>query len=288
MKQELIIPSIQGFFVKIGCTPPDHASENLCDWHVHNELELFLLTAGQRTFFINHEELTLDVGDIIFINRRIPHKVFSPNGSQGILLQFQAGIDSMNNIYKNAWELMGRKDCEYAYLNYGSKANQQFTHCISHIWNEYFEKSPAYDAFIKAYMFELFALLYRHEILSNPEECLDLKRLEKIAPALEFINQHYASHISLEELSHHLLVDKSYICRLFKKILGTTFIEYLNYVRVNHAQTLLLSTQKNISEIAYETGFSSEAYFIKCFKKYYFCTPLVYRKITSVENLMLS
>jgi AraC-like DNA-binding protein len=58
-----------------------------------------------------------------------------------------------------------------------------------------------------------------------------------------------------------------------------TFIDYINSMRIYHAEQLLIKTQISITEISFQVGFSSTAYFIKVFKRYNFCTPSNYRKM---------
>ncbi len=61
--------------------------------------------------------------------------------------------------------------------------------------------------------------------------------------------------------------------RKVKALLGVSVHEYLNDLRLKQAQKLLIETQMSISEIAYETGFSSPAYFSTAFKNKFNKTP---------------
>ena len=104
-------------------------------------------------------------------------------------------------------------------------------------------------------------------------------KIIKIMPVLEYIDKHYSEALTLPELSKILNINEYYFCRLFKKMVNTSFVQYLNFVRVCKAEKMLLSTDKSISEISYETGFSSVSYFNRTFKKYKLSTPGNYRKI---------
>ena len=128
-------------------------------------------------------------------------------------------------------------------------------------------------------MLNIFGILYRNSIIPNPDEFFEKKDIDKILPALDYIDMHYNEPISLTSLSEILRINESYFCRLFKKTVNTTFVQYLNFVRVCKAERLLLTSSKNISEISFETGFSSMSYFNTIFKKYKFCSPTHYRKI---------
>lgn len=72
--------------------------------------------------------------------------------------------------------------------------------------------------------------------------------------------------------------DKKYLCYVFKKYTGVTMTEYLNSARLNFAADLLKSTNKTVSEIALESGFSSTSYFNVIFKKRFGITPKQMRK----------
>ena len=58
-----------------------------------------------------------------------------------------------------------------------------------------------------------------------------------------------------------------HFCRLFKKVIGKTFVEYQNFIRIRRAEKLLITTDRTITNIAFETGFGSVAYFNRVFKR---------------------
>mgnify|MGYP003296011420 CR=1 FL=1 len=64
----------------------------------------------------------------------------------------------------------------------------------------------------------------------------------------------------------------------FKKITGKSFNEYLNYIRIYKAKRMLVDSEKNISEIAYDIGFSTPSYFINCFRAQTGITPMAYKQ----------
>ena len=88
------------------------------------------------------------------------------------------------------------------------------------------------------------------------------------------------SHISLEEISNSVHLDRSYFCRIFKKSMKMTFNEYLCTLRLQKAEELLLYSNNSIAEIALASGFSSPAYFTKIFKEKKGFTPTFYKHLT--------
>ncbi|MCW1734257.1 substrate-binding domain-containing protein [Anaerorudis cellulosivorans] len=84
--------------------------------------------------------------------------------------------------------------------------------------------------------------------------------------------------ISIEKISKELGVSRVHLQRKVKEITGLNPIDYLRIFRLAKAVELLESSHFSISEVAYETGFSSPAYFSKCFKDAFNVTPSEYIK----------
>ena len=83
---------------------------------------------------------------------------------------------------------------------------------------------------------------------------------------------------ALEEVSSVASLSPTYFSKKFKLITGMGFKEYLNYVRLKHAQTALLTSDSSITDIALEYGFNDSNYFKDLFKKVYGKSPREYRK----------
>lgn len=99
----------------------------------------------------------------------------------------------------------------------------------------------------------------------------------RIAPILEYIQQHLHVPISVEQLADMACLTKSYFIRRFRQVVGITPIQYVQKRKVQHAQKLLLESEKNIGQIAAEVGFADTAYFIRIFKSHIGYTPQEYR-----------
>lgn len=94
----------------------------------------------------------------------------------------------------------------------------------------------------------------------------------------QYINQNYASPVSLEELARVAIVSKSTLIHAFKLAFNTTPIKYINRVRLEKAKSLLLNTDSSISEISEMVGFQSLHYFSRYFKSHEDISPVEYRQ----------
>ena len=100
---------------------------------------------------------------------------------------------------------------------------------------------------------------------------------EMIKQALQYIAQHYAEPLSLEQVAARVHLTPAYFSTLFKRSTGTSFKEHLNMVRVEESKRLLSHTEYSLLDIAVATGFDNQSYYTKVFKKYTGLTPGQFR-----------
>lgn len=101
--------------------------------------------------------------------------------------------------------------------------------------------------------------------------------------AKAYIEEHYAEELTLAVLADHVHVNSYYFSAFFKKNAGENFKSYVNGVRLRHAVTLLVSTNKKILDIAMEVGFADTRAFSSAFQKVYHETPNAYRNRIRTE-----
>lgn len=114
-------------------------------------------------------------------------------------------------------------------------------------------------------------------LMAEPEkvENMDDLFLRKFVACIEEI---YADpEFNVEKLSDTLGLSRGHLHRKIKELTGTTPVDFLRNYRLGKAAQLLKQKQYSVSEIAYQTGFSSPAYFSKCFKAVYNMTPSEYQ-----------
>ena len=114
-------------------------------------------------------------------------------------------------------------------------------------------------------------------LLSEPEkvESIDDTFLRKFAEQIEAV---YADpEYNVEKLSETLGLSRGHLHRKIKELTGTAPVEFLRTYRLNKATQLLRQNAYTVSEVAYRNGFSSPAYFSKCFKAVYGVTPTEYQ-----------
>jgi AraC family transcriptional regulator len=96
--------------------------------------------------------------------------------------------------------------------------------------------------------------------------------------AVDHIHAHFLEPISLTELARKVDIDPSHLARTFRDFYGCTMSDYVRKLRVEKARQELLSADKPLSTIAYETGFADQAHFSRVFKQLTGLTPGAFRR----------
>ncbi|HTL16268.1 MAG TPA: PocR ligand-binding domain-containing protein [Patescibacteria group bacterium] len=98
-----------------------------------------------------------------------------------------------------------------------------------------------------------------------------------ITRAKEFIQEHQTENLRLGHVAKACNTSTFYFCKMFKKVTGINFTDYLSRVRIEKSKNLLLNPNLRVSEIAFEVGFQSLTHFNRVFKKILGQSPTEYR-----------
>ena len=102
---------------------------------------------------------------------------------------------------------------------------------------------------------------------------------EKFIEICNYINDHCAEELSLDDVANKCGFSKFYFSKLFKQFANVSFYKYVNHKRIAKAETLLLNPKNSITDVALKCGFSSLSPFIRMFKLIKGCTPTEFRKM---------
>jgi AraC-like DNA-binding protein/ligand-binding sensor protein len=98
-----------------------------------------------------------------------------------------------------------------------------------------------------------------------------------IVRAKEYIAAHQAEDLNLAQVAKAVNTSTFYFCKIFRRMTGLNFTDYVSRVRVEKAKNLLLNRNLRVSEIAYEVGFQSLTHFNRVFKRILGVSPTKYR-----------
>ncbi|MEY2606753.1 MAG: hypothetical protein QOH31_4575 [Verrucomicrobiota bacterium] len=133
---------------------------------------------------------------------------------------------------------------------------------------------PRYEAMV--HLLQIFAeqlSFYASQIVIR----LDEREPYRVRVARTFISNHRADNIDLADVARATHVSTFYLCKIFKKATGLTFVEYRNRLRIESAKKLLLNPNLTVSEVAYSVGFQSLTQFNRLFRRVVGMAPTGYR-----------
>ncbi len=116
-----------------------------------------------------------------------------------------------------------------------------------------------------------------------PKIEVTFNQYHKIQNAVKYINDHYRTDIRLEKTAEEIGMSNSHFSRIFKKVMGIAFLDYVHGRRIAKAQTLLRTTAMTITEIASFLGYSDATGFGRIFKITTGVTPSSYRELPRKE-----
>jgi AraC-like DNA-binding protein len=131
----------------------------------------------------------------------------------------------------------------------------------------------------------LFLIIENSTIKENSLEALS--RIQRLAPAINYINENFLSPLKVDEIAAIANLSKSQFHRNFRKTFGVPPLEYQKKLRLKEAQQLLLFTDKNIAEITEAAGYDDQFHFSRLFKAHFGLSPLKFRKVNDIKRLSL-
>lgn len=258
--------------------------------HWHAELEIVVIKKGTGLISVDFEKRTVSSGDIVFIRPGQLHSI-EQNGArkmeyENIILKPELLISGEADLCARQFItplMKGELRC-VTFLTPAVPGYPEISDCISRI-DHLCEKRPdGYQLAVKGFLFQLVFLLLSHRQKKSTSPALQTKSLEKIRTILKYVEEHYADHITIDDMAAITFYSKSHFMKFFKAHMGTGFIEYLNDYRLTIAERLLRTSDATVLEIAEKSGFDNLSYFNRMFKRKYGQSPGKQRKLFSSSD----
>ncbi len=219
-----------------------------------------LVLDGSLSIIQGENIITANKNEMLLINCYKPHKYFSTSDAHTLWMHFD-GVNSLE-IYEDIVSKKGQK----------IKCTSESSNCIYDIISLVKNDASEYDLSSSIYSF----LCQISKIETNNYSSEKSKRIQK---AKEYITNNYYKNITVEKIAKAVNMSESYFSKIFKDATSISPYNFLLNVRLEKSKELLLKTDLPISEIAYKTGFNSDANFIYFFKNSTNISPLKFRKM---------
>lgn len=252
-----------------------------CHWH--EDIEWIHIIKGQMRYYINGKHILLEEGDSLMINTRQMHYGYSyeKRDCRFFCILFHPSLFCSNPalLQKYVTPILKTSTPEYLHFCHNQDTAQEVSKLLTQIVHLKENPAEGYELEAIALIQILWSRLWKKEKLrsdSNNQETPDDLKTQK--DMVSYLYQHYSEKITLDEIAASGNVSRSKCCRIFQHYLQQSPIDFLNTYRLKVSASLLDTTDKTITEIAFACGFNHLSYFSKLFCAHYQCTPREYRK----------
>lgn len=253
-------------------------------WHWHPEIELTLVEQGEMIYRFSTRTFHVRAGEAVFGNANALHagEMYQSSDCAYTPVTFDPRL-----IYGYENSLIYQKYVEPILLNpalpglhldgsasWHESAINLIRDSIA-LWQE----QPAlFELEIIARLQDFWKLLCQNTELSAPISATDRRNSERVRLILEYIEEHYATSIRLEDIASHIGLCKSECCRLFHRTMKVPLFEFLLEYRIEKSLPALADPGNPITTVAEQAGFGDSNYYSKAFRKVKGCSPTKYRK----------
>ena len=232
------------------------------DWliHFHKSFELAIVTSGQVTATVDGEEYTINKGQAVLIAPYQLHSYSTPESCNLFVVVFSGTYtENFARLIQNKRLINPVVDLDE--LTYRLIDEKLLCGTVlSGKSNARAPKPHTYD--IKSALYAVCSLVIKSTELTQRTN--DGKLVFEI---LQYVENNFLQDITLNSLSFHLGYDYSYVSRIFSANIKVNFKTLVNQYRCDFAKNLIVSTQKDFADIAYQSGFQSIRSFNRAFKQ---------------------
>lgn len=252
--------------------------------HWHSELELIVIQKGRGIISVDLRKQTVTAGDIIFIRPGQLHAIAQEGNHimeyENIILKPELLISGDHDLCAQRFIIPLTEGTipSAAFITPALPYYSEVSDCIRQIDDLCARQPEGYQLAVKGHLFRFFFLLVSNRQKKGIPTAAQTKSLAKMKTVLKYVEEHYAEHITIEDMAAVTYYSKSHFMKFFKSNMGSGFVEYLNDYRLTMAERLLRSSGASVTEIAEQSGFDNLSYFNRLFKRKYGLAPGALRK----------
>lgn len=251
---------------------------NWRELHFHNDMELFLVLNGSVSIDDGKQRHILKKDDIFLSNKNAIHSLRRTQEENLLMvLQFDP------NLCKEYYPKMPRVRFSKNHITQAQTPSywELLRNCMKEVLNCYTQKNDGYEIEMMSILNHmLFCMLQNdaYTVMDEKTAAAENRNMNRLRRVIDFMRENYMYPVTLKEIAGRENLDMYYLSHFIKTHLGISFQNYLNRMRVEKAEYLLLHTDLSHIDICMECGFSDYKYLNKTFMKEFGCSPGEYRK----------
>lgn len=250
--------------------------------HMHSQIELNFVLEGDMTYWFDGRELTVNEGRLCLFWGMIPHQVIDRREGAAFICLYVP-----MSVFLGLANLHRFRDAVFRGAMIEALEIRSYDRDIFTRWRE--ELLSGDESLIEIVRNELTARVLRIErdgwrdlreegaAIANLS-AHDGERMEHVEKMLRFVSEHALDRISAEDVGKSVGLHPNYAMGIFKRAVGHTINQAIVRHRLDTAQSLLISTDRPITDIAFECGFGSVSRFYEAFSQRFHIKPKAFQK----------
>ena len=277
----------------ITCTKSDDIAIETAPLYTSEIIEISMVVSGNGIHRVLNQAIPCKTGDLYIISANVPHGYVSVDTKYPLEIKkiffdpkdwFPPDISSVGEPRYCYGIFSENAILAYAMLNTKTYTETDLLFC--NILSEITEQKNEWQDAVGAYLTQLLIKISRYingAIKNIPEA--PSKEWNTVLSAVRMIMSSFDDpELTLETIASTLYISKSHLSRLFKKLIGQSFSEYLRRIRMDQACRLLRETQLNMEEIVSHCGLRDMQSFYHNFHTFMQVTPHQYRLSQNSES----
>lgn len=255
--------------------------------HWHYFVEILYMIDGTAFIEVNQQEFYVSEGDLVLFHAGDIHAIYSATGRnlQYMVLKFDCNRLSAGSNYTpklSAILQYARKSEQVSSLFPAARIQnlpirKRFETCIQEIDRKDYGYDVRIHAEISSLLIEI-VRLWQADGLSMKELFSVCSETEaSIHNITEYIDRYASETLKVKDLADMCHMSYSHFAKCFKELYGRSCKDYLELIKIEKGEELLLFTDSSLSQISQELGFSDCSHFIRIFRKWKKATPGQYR-----------
>lgn len=255
--------------------------------HWHYFVEILYMTEGTAFIEINQHEFYVSEGDLVIFHAGDVHAIYSASGTplRYLVLKFDCNRLSVNSGYTPRLS---------AVLQYVRKSGQVSNHfpavrlqnlpirshfeaCIREAEHKEYGYDVRIHAEISSLLIEIIRLWQRDGLSIHEMFSVCAETESSLHNITEYIDRHAGEPLRVKDLSDMCHMSYSHFAKCFKELYGRSCKDYIELIKIEKGEELLLFTDSPLSQISQELGYSDCSHFIRTFRKWKNATPAQFR-----------
>jgi AraC-like DNA-binding protein len=249
-------------------------------WHYHPELELAFILSGKGVRYVGNSIENFSGNDLVLLGSNLPHTWNTTEHDEpvtAIVVYLKEEFFDQTWVQSIEFESIRKL---LTNMSKGIKIDDDVARRMRGSFFALLKASPFEKLMILLQILQDLSCNLSWRFLCEQGFACDLNHTDKdrINQVYDYIQQNYMTQVTLADIASRVNMSEEYFSRFFSKTMKKPFFEFLNEFKINKACKLLLETDKQVSEVCYQSGFESIPFFYRQFKKFKNCQPKNYRQ----------